>query len=267
MDEGDEKAANRVLQSVGLPDLPAVENASASVGVPADAGPDEIQVSHPSLVPDGSSGELQQLDMQLQVSPTVRFLESSFQNDTSMAESAVSLADWSQSYLDDSTTPDWLWAGMLAPDMNIQDSWTEFGLPSNPTVVPNGEDSQPYDDADPEIVNQIAARFGSLQLAPDGKLRYFGTPANAHVLNSNRPWVPSTAQRSLKFDGLRLLRSAELDLEIGRDFEEHLTNVFFSWHNSCHPVVDEDMYRSAKNGRDGSDENSGFCSEVLTSAM
>jgi hypothetical protein len=71
----------------------------------------------------------------------------------------------------------------------------------------------------------------------------------------------------LKSDGARLLRSAALDLDVGQDFEEHLTKVYFSWHNSCHPVVDESMYWSSKSQREENEEGSGFCSEVLTNAM
>jgi hypothetical protein len=213
-----------------------------------------------------TAGDEQQTDLQFSFSPTAVPLNTSLTDVGGHGEGAMSFSDWSQGYFDESTTPDWLWAGMLAPDMENLGDQTQLAA-WNPIPQPNHDDAQHYDDADPDIVNQIAARFGSLQLAPDGKLRYFGTPANAHVLNSNRPWAPSSLQRTLKSDGARLLRSAALDLDVGQDFEEHLTKVYFSWHNSCHPVVDESMYWSSKSQRGESEEGSGFCSEVLTNAM
>lgn len=269
MDEADESAANKVLESVGLPILPAVSSipdvnaggdladVGAAIGAGASAG---VELAQSNAANHAGPSNEQQLGLDLTFTPNAPVLDTSLTG-------IESFGDWSQSYFDDSTTPDWLWAGMLAPDIENAGDPNQPAVAWNQLMPPVIDDSQHDDDADPEIVNQIAARFGSLQLAPDGKLRYFGTPANAHVLNSNRLWAPSSVQRSLKSDGPRLLRSAELDLDVGQEFEEHLTKIFFSWHNSCHPVVDEAMYWSAKRQRDDNDGDSGFCSEVLTSAM
>jgi hypothetical protein len=267
MDDGDEKAANKILQSVGLPNLPTANDAIGAV--PAQqVQQGNIDLPQMSAMNNAAAADRgQQPDMQLSFSPTSIPFNASIADVGGQGEGAMSFSSWSQDYFDDSTTPDWLWAGLLAPEMEIPGDPTQLATSWNTTIAPNHDDSQQHDDADPDIVNQIAARFGSLQLAPDGKLRYFGTPANAHVLNSNRLWTPSTAQRTLKSDGARLLRSAELDLEVEKDFEEHLTKVFFSWHNSCHPVVDEAMYWSSKNQRGDTEESSGFASEVLTNAM
>ena len=268
MDDGDEKAANKILQSVGLPNLPAANDTTRAV--PAqEAQHGNIDLTQmPAMGNAVGTNQGQQLDMQLSFSPTGLPLNASMPDVGGQPDGAMSFGSWSQDYFDDSTTPDWLWAGLLAPEMELSGDPTQFATSWNATVVPNinHDDSQQHDDADPDIVNQIAARFGSLQVAPDGKLRYFGTPANAHVLNNNRLWTPTT-QRTLKSDGARLLRSAELDLEVEKEFEEHLTKVFFSWHNSCHPVVDEAMYWSSKNQRGDNEKSSGFSSEVLTNAM
>ena len=269
MDDGDEKAANKVLQSIGLPELPAPIDTTGAVPAQHVHQGNIDPPQMPDLNNVTAADQGQQLGMHLSFSPTSIPFNASVADVGGQGEGAMSFSSWSQDYFDDSTTPDWLWAGLLAPEMEISGDPTQLVTSWNTTAAPNNshDDSQQHDDADPDIVNQIAARFGSLQLAPDGKLRYFGTPANAHVLNSNRLWTPSTAQRTLKSDGARLLRSAELDLEVEKEFEEHLTKVFFSWHNSCHPVVDEAMYWSSKNQRGDNEESSGFSSEVLTNAM
>ena len=266
MDSSDEKAVNKILQSNGLPNLGSVEGSSGNTGPDPSSNNDVTDLFPMANGAAAEEGNAQVLGMDLQFSPTDLALNTSFQNVGAPAD-AMSFGDWSQSYFDDSTTPDWLWAGMLAPDADNLGDQALINAAWNPMPIPNPEESQQHDDADPEIVNQISARFGSLQLAPDGKLRYFGTPANAHVLNSNRLWAPPANQRTLKSDGIRLLRNAELDLKVGQEFEEHLTKIFFSWHNSCHPVVDEAMYWSLKAQREGSEESSGFSSQVLTSAM
>lgn len=276
MNEGEEKATNKVLQSVGLPNLPAANDArgAASAQQVRQDQQDDVDLSQMSDINNAMSNvaaadQGQQLDMQLSFSPTSLPLNASIADVSGQPDGAMSFSSWSQDYFDDSTTPDWLWAGMLAPDMDFPGDPNQSATSWNTTVPPNhsSDESQQHDDADPDIVNQIAARFGSLQLAPDGKLRYFGTPANAHVLNRNRLWTPSTVQRTLKSDGARLLRNAELDLEVEREFEEHLTRVFFSWHNPCHPVVDEAMYWSSRNQRGDNEESRDFSSEVLTNAM
>jgi hypothetical protein len=263
MDDADESLANKVLHSAGLPQLPSISTNDLFDAIAT------AQVIHEPVEVGAVDKETQQagqdLDLQINFSPLP--IGDAIGEASSNLDDAMSFGDWSQGFFDDGTTPDWLWAGMLAPNIDISSHQPQLLPPLNLTTAQNPEESHNYDDADPDIVNQISARFGTLQLAPDGKLRYFGTPANAHVLYSNRVWSAPSSQKLPRTDSSRLLRSAELDLQVAQDFKDHLINIFFSWHNSCHPVVDEAMYWSASNQQEGNEERSGFCSEVLTNAM
>ena len=39
------------------------------------------------------------------------------------------------------------------------------------------------DESDADLITQLSTRFGSLHLAPDGQLRFFGAAANVHLLD------------------------------------------------------------------------------------
>lgn len=262
MVEGDESMVNKVLEYAGLSKLPDATSIPQRTDTHDAVSHDVTQFDDLSAAHDPSYSQEQQ-DLQLQYHPAMPITGTPTAMAPAGFDDAMSFGDWSNGYWDDSTTPDWLWAGMLAPD--ITENWNETQL----ATTDNGghTSNQDDDEADPDIVNLVAARFGSLQLAPDGRLRYFGTPANAHVLNSNRNWGMLSIQKSIKQDSARLLRNAELDKHVEPSFEEHLIKTYFSWHNSCHPVVDEAMYWSARKQRGDSEEHSGFCSDVLTNAM
>ncbi|KAK3703945.1 hypothetical protein LTR37_014163 [Vermiconidia calcicola] len=265
MEEDDETLVNRVLESVGVPKLSSVAGnnqplpTAASSASQAPAMSSSVQLAHDINYTD------QSLDLEMQFPSTNLSMNGQLGEDNSSLDDTVSYNDLFQGYYDDGTTPDWMWAGMLAPE--VEKAFGQTPINWNASLLPGGEDTQNEDDAHPDIVSQIAARFGSLQIAPDGKLRYFGTPANAHLLHNNRMWSNSSTQRSLQLDGTRLLRGAELDLDVDPTFEEHLIKTYFSWHNSCHPVVDEAMYWSSKNNSEENNDGNGFSSPVLTNAM
>ncbi|HEX3641883.1 MAG TPA: hypothetical protein VHV10_11380, partial [Ktedonobacteraceae bacterium] len=128
----------------------------------------------------------------------------------------------------------------------------------------NKHDDLNEDDLDPDLVSQIAARFGSLYVAPDGKLRYFGTASNAHLFGHSKGTGMGGDARSVRLEGQRLLRSAGLDRTIDPSFEQQLLEKFFTCHNSVHYIIDEAAYWLARRQVDNSGE---YQSEVLTNAM
>lgn len=194
--------------------------------------------------------------------------------------------------------PDWPWMGLFVPDTD-QDIGTAISQATNagtlelPSVGNNADEplsmtrraqsssededgnvssglrTPAQDEVDPELVGQIAARVGSLRRTADGQLRYCGAPTNANIFgaveSANLP--PSSRSRSVKGDGRRLLRQADLDKPFEADIANHLLSLFFSWHNSCHPVVDEAVFWDTKRQYLHDWEHTGLYSEVLDNVM
>ncbi|KAI7498850.1 hypothetical protein KC357_g256 [Hortaea werneckii] len=127
--------------------------------------------------------------------------------------------------------------------------------------------SDEEDEENQDIVNQIAARFGSLQLAPDGKLRYLGTPANFHLFGNGRSVAGTTNARSQRLEGKRLLHNLELDQVVDPSLENHLIKIYFAWHNASHAVIDESTFWLARQQQTEIAEVAGIFSEVLVNAM
>ena len=277
MADGDASIANKVLETVGLPLLPADEAVRGSVSADTASqhlaeisglddsftdvnGTGDQPGSHDTLSSDLASG----MDQTLQT-----------HSDETMWFNDLYQMNW-----DDIVSPDWPWMTLFPTEYDMAPNGEPVAGTTRPTpnllsktitaaganVLGNGESSND-DEADQELVGQIAARFGSLHVAPDGKLRYFGTPTNLHLFSSNKYNAQISNPRSMKVDGARLLRNADLEQNIDTEVESHLIELYFSWHNSCHPVIDKSMYWNMRKQSNNSFENNGCYSEVLTNAM
>lgn len=266
-----EAVANRVLEAVGLAALP-----------PNDSTPRVGNAYMSSdVVPQSGEGDVSsQLIQQGQHQPEISFPASTpalgniAPTPGSTLEDSLAFADWAGMGWDETISPDWPWSALLAPDLEVSLQHTGLQLrPPDQNAPAAATTSGPHEEEDEEnqdIINQIAARFGSLQLAPDGKLRYFGTPANFHLFGNNGRSTGGSASmqpRSTRFEGQRLLRSLELDLDVDLALEDHLIQMYFAWHNSCHPVVDNGAFWLARRQQTGVAEEAGLYSDVLVNAM
>ena len=105
--------------------------------------------------------------------------------------------------------------------------------------------SSSEDEAETDIVPGLAARLGSLRVATDGRLRYYGTASNHHFLsNSNfRPQLPDAEE--MKSNASIALQNAQLDQEVTPALQTRFIQLFFTWHNPCHNVIDRNMFNKA----------------------
>ena len=279
MDEGDERLVNRVLEAVGLPLLPdesaiAVRSAEA-IELPPQLSSDDSTLQLPAT-PAQEAGEDLTSDLAMPSSD----LQHAGQNGLDANLDTMSFDDFSQWSWEDNVSPDWPWMTLFAPEFDVPSGLDLLPTDTQGSTKPQARavtsagthmlgtgEATSDDEVDQELVAQIAARFGSLHIAPDGQLRYFGTPTNAHLFTSSKPSGPYTNPRSMRVDGARLLRNAELDQTVDQDIERHLIELYFTWHNSCHPVVDKSLYWTVRQQGSEGNENSGFYSEVLTNAM
>lgn len=121
------------------------------------------------------------------------------------------------------------------------------------------------DESEDELIKQISTRMGSLQLAPDGHLRYYGATSN--ILCDFPDTDHHQTRRSVRKEGRDVLEAANLDKAVDPAIEEHLINLYFAWQDPFFHVVDEKMYRVGREEWRMQGKDVGYYSEVLTNAM
>ncbi|KAK8216568.1 putative fungal-specific transcription factor [Phyllosticta capitalensis] len=121
------------------------------------------------------------------------------------------------------------------------------------------------DESEDELIKQISTRMGSLQLAPDGHLRYYGATSN--ILCDFPDTDHTQTRRSVRRDGRDVLEAANLDKTVDPSIEEHLISLYFAWQEPFFHVVDEKMYHIGKEEWRIEKRDVAYYSEVLTNAM
>ncbi|KAF2088896.1 hypothetical protein K490DRAFT_38069 [Saccharata proteae CBS 121410] len=132
--------------------------------------------------------------------------------------------------------------------------------------VADEADWQSEDESEDELIKQISVRMGSLQLAQDGQLRYYGPTSNFNLCD-----FPDTDQhanrRSIRSEGQEVLHAAGVGQTVEPAIEDHLTNLYFAWQDPFFHVVDEAMYRAGKLQWRSNGQDVPYYSEVLTNAI
>lgn len=124
------------------------------------------------------------------------------------------------------------------------------------------------DEENTELVNQLSARLGSLRLAPDGKLRYFGTASNLHLIdNQSRSGENFMLRTPSRVNVQRLLEVADLSQTVDIQLEDHLLRLFFTWHNPSSYIVDEELFYMARQGWFNNGVQNSYYNDVLKDAM
>lgn len=121
-------------------------------------------------------------------------------------------------------------------------------------------------DGTEDIVDRLSDRMGSLQIGSDGQIRYYGPTSHFNLLQMPTP-DNLTICRTIRKDGQDHLNRMGLDREVPQSMEEHLINLYFTWHNPSVDVVNRDMYEMAKQQWKEQMEDTPYYSEALTNAM
>lgn len=130
-------------------------------------------------------------------------------------------------------------------------------------------DSDSDDEAEREVIEQLSSRIGTLKIAGDGHLRYYGPTSNLNLIDS----LPETKQRpgpdtrSVRHDGQDLLNYLRIGQPVDPALEDHLIELYFTWQNPSSYVVDREMYMMARSKWRENLDDTPFYSEVLTNAM
>jgi hypothetical protein len=128
-----------------------------------------------------------------------------------------------------------------------------------------GSGNTSEDEVETDIVPRLAARFGSLRVAADGQLRYYGTASNYHFLTGFRHSECKIDVEDVHRAMRSALENAQLDEEAPLALQNHLLDLFFNWHNPSHCTVDRTMFETART--QDSKYHRAYCSPSLVNAM
>lgn len=129
--------------------------------------------------------------------------------------------------------------------------------------------SETGDEAEREVIEQLSSRMGTLKLAGDGHLRFYGPTSNLNLVDVTitSKQRPGPDVRSVRHDGQELLNHLRIGQHVEPSLESHLIDLYFTWQNPSLYIVDREMFTLARaKWRDELDDTP-FYSEVLTNAM
>lgn len=129
--------------------------------------------------------------------------------------------------------------------------------------------SETGDEAEREVIEQLSSRMGTLKLASDGHLRFYGPTSNLNLVDVaiTSKQRPGPDVRSVRHDGQELLNHLRIGQYVEPSLESHLIDLYFTWQNPSLYIVDREMFTLARaKWRDELDDTP-FYSEVLTNAM
>lgn len=134
--------------------------------------------------------------------------------------------------------------------------------PSSDELKQNANGSEDLED----IVHRLSDRMGSLQIGSDRQVRYYGPTSHFNLLRMPTP-DKLTIHRNVRKDGQDYLYRMGIGKSVPADLEDHLINLFFTWHNPSFDVVDRKMYEAAKQRWQVDMEDTPYYSEALNNAM
>lgn len=118
------------------------------------------------------------------------------------------------------------------------------------------------------IANLLAARMGSLRIAEDGQLRYYGPTSNLHINPNGSNSLSRSMIRQVATEGIGVLRRLGLDQEVPLDVEMHLAKLYFAWEDpAIHVVHEETFFMEKRKWALEGDKSSPYYSETLNNAM
>ncbi|CAI7601202.1 unnamed protein product [Penicillium manginii] len=162
-------------------------------------------------------------------------------------------------------SPDTFQLGM---DMVQQPGVLLGQAPTNPSHQDHDSDSDEENPAESDVIEQLSNRIGTLKIAGDGHLRFYGATSNLNLVD-----VSATQQRqrpdarTVRHDGQDILNHLRVGQPVDQALEDHLVELFFTWQNPSIYVVDKAMYMTARTKWREEYDDTPFYSEVLTNAM
>ncbi|KAH8685066.1 hypothetical protein BGZ61DRAFT_356240 [Ilyonectria robusta] len=159
--------------------------------------------------------------------------------------------------------------------LDMDQSFHEFMLPPIPRFQsprfsepsPNFESEIDDSEAESDITKFLAARVGSLRIAEDGQLRYYGPTSNLHAHQSDFRSLSQSTIRHVATEGCEVLKRLGLDYDVPPSLEEQLARLYFAWEDPAIHVIDEDTFFMEKRQWTAGQRDSPYYSETLNNAI
>ena len=124
----------------------------------------------------------------------------------------------------------------------------------------------PADLIDDELTQRLSSRLGQLKVAENGQLRYYGVTSNLHMMDDGLLSLFQPAVRTTRDHGDAAITQAGLDWHEDYDYEQHLLDLYFAWHDPFLQETERDVFSREKEFYRGGGESS-FYSPALENAM
>jgi hypothetical protein len=242
------------------------EKSTANEHIPEITSPPQNAFSNQPLVPPAEKGRETMNTLGVNSGPSSHYVPTNWGFTLPTAESLdtiyANLNDGVNLSQENSLSPESL---QLTPDMQQQPGvLLRQARYDRDCETDSGEE----DEAEKDVIEQISHRIGTLKIAGDGHLRFYGATSNLNLVD-----VSATQQRqrpdarTVRHDGQDILNHLRVGQPVDQALEDHLVELYFTWQNTSTYVVDKDMYMIARSKWRNELDDTPFYSEVLTNAM
>lgn len=122
-------------------------------------------------------------------------------------------------------------------------------------------------DSEDSIADLLAARAGSLRVAEDGQIRYYGPTSNLHIQSNGYQSLSQSMIRQVATEGSGVLQCLGLNHPVPLDLQTHLAKLYFTWEDPAIHVIDEDVFFEEKEQWLRDNRSTPYYSETLNNAM
>lgn len=162
-------------------------------------------------------------------------------------------------------------APFMADDSHIDDYFFySKSSPEQPLNEKPNRAASPTANQDSEsegFLDQLSGRMGSLQIAEDGQLRFYGATSNLHILHNGPLSLSRSKFRSASEEGTDLLCKAGVGHFVDEAIEDHLLKLYLVWEDPSIHVVEEAIFWRERRKCKTDNQVSSLYSEVLANAM
>ncbi|KAJ5902774.1 hypothetical protein N7495_003302 [Penicillium taxi] len=154
---------------------------------------------------------------------------------------------------------------LLSEDMSQQSEAIQDQIQINRDY---DSESEEENEAESDVIEQLSNRIGSLKIAGDGHLRFYGATSNLNLVDVSAIQQRQRPDaRTVRHDGQDILNHLRVGQTVDQPLEDHLVELYFTWQNPSMYVVDKEMFISARSKWRNEYDDTPFYSEVLTNAM
>ena len=164
------------------------------------------------------------------------------------------------------------WAALPGPATNPEHNFASPVTPSNRDLsvareTPSMTLDTPQTDSSSPLVDQLTGSLGSLRLAEDGQLRFYGATSNLHLLVSGTRATTNTRTAVSRVGVQATLDAAGVGHLVDTELEDHLIKLYFCWEDPSIHLVQEDLFYRERLKCKSGDYVSKLYSEVLVNSM